>query len=560
MENIILNNFRLFKNQTDFQLAPITVLTGRNNSGKSSIIKALLLFDDYLNSNDQFFLNFSGKNSIKHKINEFQNAINWNSNDESFSFGFIKEKALLNFHFINHNKYSAILKKVEYKVIDKNIYFTLSKVAESEDLFYDLEFNENTVEYFQKRTLRPRLEGQLRILKRKLQDANAPSEATTKTHTIQTIIDAALHDTKALISYKKSLESDIIDLEAELNDFNNNEGYQNSSPKFKVHIDYDEQREYSKSIAEVVGLGITGWVEKMNDEQKSNLEENELTKKLLLEHKYTQLKTRNQFDSSFVIVYYLKALMNFKIEHLSPNRTRQEKVYFKESRSTEIENEIAEYLKIKEFSKNNRNAVRSKDVMLFLEKWLKEFGLGEEIRVETVEGVLNKLSILSNGKKINLVDLGFGSGQILTILLKISNTINNLRVNRKSLIRGGIKNNYGLITIEEPESNLHPQFHSKMAELIVECYKEYKIQFIIETHSEYLVRKLQLLVADNNAPLNKDEVIIYYMDNSNSDTSIKKIFIGENGILTDKFGTGFFDEAANQAIDLMTIKNKIKKV
>ena len=452
------------------------------------------------------------------------------------------------------------MNKVDYKIIDKNIYFTLSKVSKSEELVYELKFNENTIEYFQKITLRPRLESQLRHLKRKLQDANDPNNLNYITDNLQTISDTVKYNPKNLLDYKKSLQSDISDLEKELNDLDDNKNYKKLSKEIIVRIDYDDQREYSKSISEVIGLGITGWVDKTNDESKFNSETNELSKKLLLEHKYSRLKIRNQFDSSFVIVYYLKALMNFKIEHLSPNRTRQEKVYFKDSRSTEIESEIVEYLKIKEFSKNNRNIKRSQEASLFLEKWLKEFGLGESIEVETVEGVLNKLSIISNNKKINLVDLGFGSGQILTILLKISNTINNLRENRKILIRGGIKNNYGFITIEEPESNLHPQFHSKMAELIVECYKLYKIQFIIETHSEYLVRKLQLMVADTTNNLNKEEVVIYYMDSLNSNIGIKKITIQENGILSDKFGTGFFDEAANQALDLMTIKNKIKKI
>ena len=58
MKNIILNNFRVFDNVAEFKLPQITILTGRNNSGKSSVIKALLLLEDYLNSQDHFYLNF----------------------------------------------------------------------------------------------------------------------------------------------------------------------------------------------------------------------------------------------------------------------------------------------------------------------------------------------------------------------------------------------------------------------------------------------------------------------------------------------------------------------
>jgi AAA15 family ATPase/GTPase len=41
-----LQNFRIFKEHFDFELAPIMVLTGPNNSGKSSLSKALLLLKE----------------------------------------------------------------------------------------------------------------------------------------------------------------------------------------------------------------------------------------------------------------------------------------------------------------------------------------------------------------------------------------------------------------------------------------------------------------------------------------------------------------------------------
>ena len=41
-----LENFRVFKDYTWFDFAPITLFVGPNNSGKSSVIKALLLLKD----------------------------------------------------------------------------------------------------------------------------------------------------------------------------------------------------------------------------------------------------------------------------------------------------------------------------------------------------------------------------------------------------------------------------------------------------------------------------------------------------------------------------------
>jgi AAA15 family ATPase/GTPase len=39
LSGIGFNNFRVFGEQTDFKFTPITILTGTNNSGKSSLIK-----------------------------------------------------------------------------------------------------------------------------------------------------------------------------------------------------------------------------------------------------------------------------------------------------------------------------------------------------------------------------------------------------------------------------------------------------------------------------------------------------------------------------------------
>lgn len=41
IKGIGVENYKLFKDRTDFEFAPITVLTGTNSSGKSSVINLL---------------------------------------------------------------------------------------------------------------------------------------------------------------------------------------------------------------------------------------------------------------------------------------------------------------------------------------------------------------------------------------------------------------------------------------------------------------------------------------------------------------------------------------
>ena len=97
-----------------------------------------------------------------------------------------------------------------------------------------------------------------------------------------------------------------------------------------------------------------------------------------------------------------------------------------------------------------------------------------------------------------------------------------------------------------------------LAELFVDAFLEYNVQFIIETHSEYLIRKLQTLIAENK--VGNDKVSILYVYDSDPakrpiyTPQVKAIDILSDGRLSDKFGEGFFDEADRLAMDLLTIK------
>ena len=80
MENITINNFWKIKDEWSLDLAPVTFFVGPNNSGKSSVLKAFLLLEDYIKSDNHFELNFDGDNALRHKINSYSNAINWLNN------------------------------------------------------------------------------------------------------------------------------------------------------------------------------------------------------------------------------------------------------------------------------------------------------------------------------------------------------------------------------------------------------------------------------------------------------------------------------------------------
>jgi predicted ATPase len=105
---------------------------------------------------------------------------------------------------------------------------------------------------------------------------------------------------------------------------------------------------------------------------------------------------------------------------------------------------------------------------------------------------------------------------------------------------------------------------SKLAEMFVEATNKFNVQIIAETHSEYLIRKMQYLVAKEYLHTNKDgicitndRVNIYYI-NSEKDEEGRKAYeinITKNGQLTESFGKGFFDETTNLQFELYKLNN-----
>ncbi|MBD0287653.1 MAG: DUF3696 domain-containing protein [Flavisolibacter sp.] len=156
-----------------------------------------------------------------------------------------------------------------------------------------------------------------------------------------------------------------------------------------------------------------------------------------------------------------------------------------------------------------------------------------------------------NGKDLNIADLGFGSSQIIPILLRIAiNAYKNFEP-----ASGDYKPS--IICIEEPEANLHPALQSKLADLFIDAADKFNIQFILETHSEYLIRKMQYWVAKKIIEPGA-AAIYYFYDPQNipeGEKQIKRINIREDGMLEDDFGEGFYDEATRLTFELLKIQN-----
>lgn len=106
------------------------------------------------------------------------------------------------------------------------------------------------------------------------------------------------------------------------------------------------------------------------------------------------------------------------------------------------------------------------------------------------------------------------------------------------------------IYIEEPEVHLHPNFQILLAEMIFELSINSRYHFIIETHSEYIIRKMQLLMATNKLIPAKLLSLINFGSGKNHG-KVQSIHIDSNGSLTKSFYPGFFELSQELQYQLM---------
>jgi predicted ATPase len=252
----------------------------------------------------------------------------------------------------------------------------------------------------------------------------------------------------------------------------------------------------------------------------------------------------------------IKKIVNINVglyntTYVSSNRFTTKRAY-----SFNDNSDFTNILKQVETSPEKQREISKK----FINKWIKEFGIGDELVLKSDEDTGNfKASLRKEKVETPLADFGLGTNQLLPIIFSLS-------VHRYGYINSVYDEELipRTLVIEEPESNLHPAMQSKLADMFVEATNKFKVQIIAETHSEYLIRKMQYLVAKEYLYISKDgisisndRVNIYYV-NSDKDAEGRKAYeinITKNGQLTESFGKGFFDETTNLQFELYKLNN-----
>lgn len=553
-----IKNFRVFDDQEGFleELAPITLITGANNSGKSSILKALVMLKDSINSyKDVFELDFSGD---RHFLGDIANVLYEKENNRitiSLPFYLLEIKSLfISMSFDKTAAYQATLSKISIhdKLEDVEVFSAEYKKVDKEESEADWEVNK--AEYDNDRQTYDHfigfLEGYIHwninwiylqkylttILTLFTKYQNHWTEEQEKKRRFRVnIFSSFLEETFTSVQEQEDIEKfNFWDLTQFLKKFDCVDDLQKFvntiSSKSKDGIITIRTKDFEPT-PETPTIGeVLFWYTKKIIDDKFNLGgEKESSNAVILK---SFQKTWNQ-TFSFIE----------KAVYLSAKRGDTSRIYF-EAKSP-FKQLLLDYDR---YVESNRFSLFEP----FIEKWLREFDIADSLFIKSSAkyGYSRVEVVYKDGTKRDLIDFGYGVMNLIIIFIQIE------VLAAKNYL---YEDNYqpSIFFLEEPETNLHPKWQSLLAEVFWEASQKFNIQFLIETHSEYLIRRFQTLIAEDKAP--PKDIKILYLRNPKYKAPDKKqvesIAIQEDGSIDyEAFDSGFFDEQDKLELSLLNIQ------
>ena len=176
----------------------------------------------------------------------------------------------------------------------------------------------------------------------------------------------------------------------------------------------------------------------------------------------------------------------------------------------------------------------SKNIIKDVNKWLEKIA-GYKLSETKKKGYGSSINLDDNSteiKDINILDLGSGIAQVLPVITQ------------------AFKSQNDMILIEEPETHLHPRAQAELGSMFADAFKKKNNTFLIETHSENLLLRLESLV--RNGELSKDDVSIIYVDKDKNGSRCIALHLDDEGDIEniDEVPNGFFEESFNELFDV----------
>ncbi len=562
-----LSNFKGFKEVNPIELKPLTVICGTNNSGKSSLIQSLLLMKQSNVEDTKIILNDYVQeplifNGIYAHLGDFLDVVNNHSNEKEIKFYWkiknynldqiIDTEITVNIKNIENDKSTGQQVVSYFSIQDCTRDFYLEIIRKSQNkyelkiynisleelFFYWISSKYSNHDFFDLMDLRKKF-------------------TSTKFYQQKTIPELLFNDVQ--VNFEGIFPNRII-----INNFANQS--------------YDIVQTIKTSF---MGLkGVPKYLLQFIDITIHNLEDY-IQKSRLAKDKYTNNSISEGIDLSkfkkedrhffmhheiylFQYISYEATVLFLrkcwlKFRYIEPIREAPKRFYLFDDLkkinigingeytalvlAVEKEMNIAKYYRcIYDGKKINNYELREQDKLLeSVNWWLFDFmKLPQIYSVDGFKGVINQVKLNSLGVEVDLPDVGFGVSQILPIIVEC------LRTGQGETI-----------ILEQPEIHLHPSLQSKLADFFV-CMAKSGKNLVIETHSEHLINRLCLRIAQEDTEEIRDMTNILFVsfDEQNKTSICNPIEVNKYGEI-ENWPVGFFDENDSRDLLAATLKKRM---
>jgi predicted ATPase len=529
IKQIGLKNYKAFKDG-EIKIKPITILLGSNSAGKSSLIQLILMLSQ----------TYSSRKNRKNSLMLNGDLVKLGESKNIFYNQRTKLGIELSFDFDNVN-YERMYDRVKEQV--QSLYYTLDRI-------YSM-FSTEEEEYTKfRRTKR------LHRLSRKIEDISDFEEVFKKLSSLKRRINIKAKNvnqedfdkvvTMYLRSsifneskqwYSKSDKKITIDFAPYKYAFDFLSKLSEINPK-SAHVKYVIKN--NKGNLEISGFevisgdsNLLSYLHKKTGKGKRHVLSSDLLVEKVLD-KYSskfgktidltniEIARRIQFRGNSTENYFINTLTEFidlsispiketlsyrNVNYINPLRAYPKRYYFQDEVINSYAVSTIDSLQLVDIFRD------SVDVKKSVNKWLKKFNINVDIA--QLEEVIHKIRVNHNGLQLDITDVGFGISQVMPIIAQSYIATRN-----------------SITLIEQPEIHLHPKMQADLADLFIETSQlenDHKY-FIIETHSEYLLKRLRRRISEG--VISANDVAIYFINGKNEEknyATIDEIEISSSG-------------------------------
>lgn len=538
MAQIRLKNFRKYESLDSLNLNDINIFVGKNNAGKSTVVKAIMLaldnirqlkWKDVVSKEGMQSIFIAPKPLFRFDANGFHNLhigtferakCNW-LDDRRVMIG------------LEYNGFEFEI-TVAGIMGDGQVSLPIEKLKLSLPLHssYELDFSKNTMTFSLDKkpadSTTNDTEEAMRLTNDEIALAEKDVEEAAAVGNALKVAEIQ-QNLQKLNARKKTLQAELKMLEkkSELDHATFNLSYFHESTGENILVQY---------IKTFVMIADTPIPMKKNEKGYND----EVSKvQYLDENRKVIVEAANKLE---------KVMSNIYVDYI-PAHAATQKLILSVDDKQDINSRI-----VHEYFQENIQPGESAD--RFMKKWLKEFEIGETINVTPLDGEGYYVKVDMEDDEVHLADMGMGSIQLVILLMRLA-TIGHRSVSALQP---------WWIFIEEPEQNLHPMIQSKLADLFHDFAQtfhneSYSHTLIIETHSEYLIRKTQLMVA--NSGMGSEDlatswpISVFYFPSEKGKQPYDMEYL-PNGRFKHSFGFGFYDAAGKLALELSNKEEKSK--